>query len=371
LEQVFSQIQIYDRPITVKVVSDQRAPLFGRRVKMAGPSREDRTTNNLGLVKPVFIRSRDLPWDEEDRITTREICGEAENVVGHGTMEGAQRIGGLWRVYPKTQAARMQLLVSGLSIRKNCVRFSDENPFLVKDSASPGGTVETTKVYISNIPISFANTEIEEKLVSMNCKLVSKMIDEYDRDTKTGKLTRWKTGRRFVFIAIPPLPLPAQIIMGAFTARLYHREQKTTNTPTCGNCLQSGHKKHECKSDIVCRTCQKSGHKSGDALCGLRNDAGETTQIDEKNGEGEITRKPVEPTSGSDIEADDDGGEVASGEDSSSNEANKIKALKKRKKHVSDSKSSDDNNERSIKTQRINAQPSPVTVTLQTDMGDT
>jgi hypothetical protein len=309
----------------------------------------------LARVKPIFILTRDLPFDPEDFVTTREICAKAEDLCGYGTMEGAQRIGGLWRVYPKTQAARMQLLISGIAIRNVHVRFHDENPFLLRDKNSQGGSVETTKLMISNIPISFANNELEEKLVSMGCQMASKLMDECDRD-KAGKLTRWKTGRRFVFIAVPTTPLPTQINIGPFIARLFHREQKNTNSMVCGNCLQSGHRKHECKADIVCRRCHKSGHKSGDELCNHAADAREATPVVPKPDVMIATTASGLETASIEHESDDEEGETDDG-DSSSSESTSLKDSKKRKRPSKSSDVSDDNAERDTKA--VNVQPSP------------
>jgi hypothetical protein len=220
----------------------------------------------LDSVKPVFLLSKDLPLvGDHERATTREICFAAEKVVGHNTIDGAQQIGGPWRVYPKTRTARVQLLVSGLSLRSSHINLHDDNPFLTR--GNNGQEIQTTKVIISNIPISFSNREIENTLTNLGCKPTSKLIDECDREDN-GRLTRWKTGRRFMFIEMPNAALPTQVKIGMFTAKIYHREQKTANNPYCGNCLTNGHRKDECKKPVVCRNCRQPGQKVGDILCG-------------------------------------------------------------------------------------------------------
>jgi hypothetical protein len=218
----------------------------------------------LNSVKPVFLLTRDLPVANDDRLKTRDICAAAEKMVGYNTIDGAQQIGGLWRIYPKTRTARVQLLVGGLSMRNLHAKLHDDNPFLVRGNNGDGHELTTTKVIVSNIPISFSNLEIENALVSLGCKPASKLIEECDRDVN-GRLTRWKTGRRFMFVAVPASPLPTQAKIGMFTARIYHREQK--NDPFCGNCLTKGHRKDECGAPTVCKNCHQSGHKVGDMLC--------------------------------------------------------------------------------------------------------
>ena len=92
---------------------------------------------------------------------------------------------------------------------------------------------------------------------------------EKDRD-KNGRLLRWYTGNRIVYIEVPSKPLPRQLQMSSYRASLYHREQKinNTNTAVCSRCLQTGHRVTSCEAvDVVCRMYRLSGHKAGDPLC--------------------------------------------------------------------------------------------------------
>jgi hypothetical protein len=96
-------------------------------------------------------------------------------------------------------------------------------------------------------------------------------MTERDRD-ENGKLTHWKTGRRFLYMQIPKSPLPGTISIGPFKAKLYHKEQKTAqrqNQATCRRCLEKGHVASNCEAPIKCRQCLKSGHKTGDPECSL------------------------------------------------------------------------------------------------------
>jgi hypothetical protein len=76
----------------------------------------------LARIKSVFILTRDLPYDPDDFITTREICSKAEDTCGYATVEGALRIGGLWRVYPNTQAARMHATFGKRSVHSEHIK---------------------------------------------------------------------------------------------------------------------------------------------------------------------------------------------------------------------------------------------------------
>ena len=102
---------------------------------------------------------------------------------------------------------------------------------------------------------------------------------ERDRDER-GVLTRWLTGRRFVYITIPGRALPEKISIGSATATLYHREQKNKpENSTCSRCFTKGHLASSCTSDIVCRTCNQPGHKSGHPSCPLPTDSNSSNTV--------------------------------------------------------------------------------------------
>ena len=217
-------------------------------------------------TKPVFVLNRVLPGAEEKAYTVSELCRAAEKTAGFDSVIGAQRIGGLWRLYPKTMDARMALLSKGLILRSHTIEVKDKNPFIVRDSAGTETEIPSTRVVIGNVPISVSNTDILNAIVQLGVKTRSSIRDELDRD-ENGKLTRWLTGRRFIFIDVPEGPLPKTVKIGAFTATIYHKEQKKL---TCSNCLVvNSHHASICTAPTKCRVCLKDGHKSGDPECSL------------------------------------------------------------------------------------------------------
>jgi len=219
------------------------------------------------FVLPVFIKSKDVPRSGDRRPTVLEVCLAAERTSGSGSVLGAQEIHGLWRIYPATKAARTQLLIEGVTLRQTSLSLFDNNPFILKDSS--GEEKPSTKLWIDDIPISSADSEIELALKKMGCELRSEIKQERARDADN-KLTRFLTGRRFVFITTPPTPLIKTVKINIFSARLFHKEQKMEKkTPICSNCLEEGHHKSACKKDVVCQTCRKPGHKKGDKNCSL------------------------------------------------------------------------------------------------------
>ena len=86
------------------------------------------------LVQPVFLLNKTLPAVEEKDYSVAEICAAAERTAGFETVEGAQRIRGLWRLYVKDNEARITLLVSGIILRGHYVKPHEKNPFIVRDA---------------------------------------------------------------------------------------------------------------------------------------------------------------------------------------------------------------------------------------------
>jgi len=211
---------------------------------------------------------KDIPTFDKG-ISVREVCESAEETCGYNTVEGAQKIGQLWRIYTKSEEARMSLAVNGLIVKGAQVGVKQQNPFLI--NRNTGEEKQTTKLIIGDVPLSFSDEEILKSLDNMGCKIVSKLFFERDRDER-GQLTRFKTGRRFIFIERPEKCLPKKVKIGFFQASLYHKEMKTEQrrqTATCGKCLQVGHYSRECENEIVCKVCREEGHKQGDPICSL------------------------------------------------------------------------------------------------------
>ena len=144
---------------------------------------------------------------------------------------------------------RQKQVADNLTLRQKTVQVYDNNPFIVRGGS--GEEVPVTKVWISDIPISVAGKDIETALVRLGCVLRSSLINEKIRN-KDGKLTRFLTGRRFVFVNIPERPLERTLKIGGFTARLYHKEQPRADPQrtTVSRCLERGHRVSACPDSI-------------------------------------------------------------------------------------------------------------------------
>ena len=147
-----------------------------------------------------------------------DIIYAIEDVCGKGLIEGAQRIGKLYRIYIKTEQARDKLATEGFSFQGRHISFYSKNPFTVKEQP------DTVKIIIGGVPLSVANSEFEKALLDLNVQMVSDIKFENYRDSD-GKWTSYKTGRRFVYCQKPALNLKPTVKIGLWNGSLYYREQ--------------------------------------------------------------------------------------------------------------------------------------------------
>ncbi|KAK7485108.1 hypothetical protein BaRGS_00023648 [Batillaria attramentaria] len=126
--------------------------------------------DGMRSVEPVFLRQRDLPARQDstvlgdlnrtdERYCALDICLAAERACGKETIHGAQEIRGLWRIYPLTREARNQLLLEGIELRGRSVSLYNRNPSILNENN--GIEVPTTRLWISDLPISVDNDDIE------------------------------------------------------------------------------------------------------------------------------------------------------------------------------------------------------------------
>eukprot|EP00745_Piridium_sociabile_P001802 TRINITY_DN110908_c0_g1_i12.p3 TRINITY_DN110908_c0_g1~~TRINITY_DN110908_c0_g1_i12.p3 ORF type:complete len:149 (-),score=21.76 TRINITY_DN110908_c0_g1_i12:900-1346(-) len=147
----------------------------------------------MSRTLPVFIRNRDIPGasDFNSRPSVLDVCLAAERVLGRDSIIGAQMIKGLWRVYPATDEDRSNLLLKGMRIRGVIVSVLTNNPFLLRDDS--GMEKQSTKVWVDDLPISVANSEIEHSLRRLGGEIRSEVKMERARD-QDNKMTRFLTG---------------------------------------------------------------------------------------------------------------------------------------------------------------------------------
>ena len=96
------------------------------------------------------------------------------------------------------------LLIEGITLRGHALTLFDKKKILkIILKEQDGRETPSTKVWIPDIPVSCDGAGIESALVKLGCVLHSFLIFERIRN-KVGTLTRFLTGRRFIFIDVPP-----------------------------------------------------------------------------------------------------------------------------------------------------------------------
>ena len=128
------------------------------------------TASDTEQVAPVYVTASSLPAAEEKQYSVSELCSAAEKTAGFQSMEGAQRIGGLWRLYPTNIDARVALLTKGIVLRGVCVTPRDKSPFIVTDVCGNERETPATNLTIGNVPMSFSNMEIMNAIQSLGIK---------------------------------------------------------------------------------------------------------------------------------------------------------------------------------------------------------
>ena len=228
----------------------------------------DEESSKPGVVHPLYVKHADLELDMNTKITVYEFCKELMKTVKREDIEGAQRIGGLWRIYLNNHDARNMLFGLGMTFRDISVMVYEDNPFLSKPNANGTRGERPLKVFVQNIPLSVSNDEIKKMLVQLGCQMEGEL--QYDKERDENKmLTEIKNGNRFVVVNREHTlenPLPRFAYCGSWRCRIYHPQQPR-NPPTCFNCQQEGHVKFQCRNPRACRVCKKTGHVEGDSEC--------------------------------------------------------------------------------------------------------
>ena len=263
----------------------------------------------LGVV-PVFFRA------PAERLDGLEVCCAAEKVMGEGSVHGAQPIGKLWRLYVRSSEARVSLMSKGLTVQGVKVDLRSRNPFLMRDG--DGNGVPSTKMYIGDVPCSFANEEIEKALNKAGVKRLSALTDERYRN-KDGQLTNFVTGRRMCWAEVPAVSLPVRMEMGVFKASIFYREQ--TRNHFCFRCRASGHRAAECPQQPKCWSCGEVGHEKAVCTRGVSREqaagrerterveevgGGVAALEEEKTGDGRRSEEEEEEEMGEDTESEGD-----------------------------------------------------------------
>ena len=196
-------------------------------------------------VPPLFIKDSDIG---APTLTPFDMCTAAIRATNASSLEGVQKINGLWRLYFKDKATRLQLCISQrLLVNGINVPLYDKNPYtsgqqhLQSSHRSPAQVND--KLTIKDIPLSVSNESIKRMLEEKGIELVSPIKYGLIRD-QDGHLTEYKSGDRYVFVKPFSPPLPRKQTVGNFSCVVIHHGR-----------------------DLKCKACDEQGHKVGDAQC--------------------------------------------------------------------------------------------------------
>ncbi len=200
----------------------------------------DSHSKELVCAPPVFFLNQDCP----DNVTIIELCEAAEKITGFDTIVACQKIGAVWRLHGKTMEVRAKLVSKRILIRGKSIPLFSQNPLSFRDSQ--GKEIPATRLTIGNVPVSIASVDLEGYISRAGAKLRSPLFWERVR-YPNGQLSRFASGKRFVWIDLPSTPLPKTVKIGDKIATLFYREQP--------------------KQTFSCFSCGREGHRRGDATC--------------------------------------------------------------------------------------------------------
>ena len=114
-------------------------------------------------ILPLFFKNDSIipKGSKQDQIRPYEVCNAVAQVIGSVSVDGAQQIRNLWRIYIKSNEARIKLLTEGLTIRQKFLQLYDKNPYTTRNTEDGNPTVRIT---VADIPLSFDNESIAEHL---------------------------------------------------------------------------------------------------------------------------------------------------------------------------------------------------------------
>ena len=219
------------------------------------------------MLKPVYLRNRDLNCDRKQQVTDYALLESVSKCIKD--TQCIQKDRDLWRIYVGSQDSRQILLSQGFEFRNTTVFAFETNPFSAGTS-SPSETV--IKITVKGVPLSVDDSEITKMLENFKVTLTSPLKYENIRHPITRKMTGILNGNRFVYAK--PLPdgkyLPRTTFCAGLKCFVYHDGQPSRKRkPLCTNCWREDHFRYQCSNQKCCKVCHKEGHEPGSQLCDM------------------------------------------------------------------------------------------------------
>ena len=217
------------------------------------------------MLKPVYLRNRDLNCDRKQQIYDYALLESVQKCISD--IQCIQKDRDLWRIYVGSQESRQKLLIQGFEFNNTTVCAFETNPFSAGTS-SPSESV--IKITVKGVPLSVDDTEITKMLESFKVSMTSPLKYEKIRHPVTRKMTGILNGNRFAYAK--PLPdgkyLPRTTFCAGLKCFVYHEGQPSNKRkPLCTNCWQDDHFRHQCKNQKCCKVCRNEGHEPGSEMC--------------------------------------------------------------------------------------------------------
>ena len=153
-------------------------------------------------INPVYFCHKEAMPEivrNENELSSFEVCMSIANIIDESLIEGAQKVGGLWKIYLCDPEARAVLLSNGLSIRHRSINLYDENLYSMKRRYEG----QTEKVTIQDLPLSIDNEDVYNLISSYpGCKIIGDV--KYSRaKNPAGGWSNFKNGDRFCYLKAP------------------------------------------------------------------------------------------------------------------------------------------------------------------------
>lgn len=192
-------------------------------------------------VPPVFCKNRDLCGRGES-LDPLEVCDSvAEAISNPQQVEGAQQVRHLWKIYLRSQEARIALITRGLYHNGRQVIVYEENPDLKPNTKSSD---KLEKILIKDLPFDVSNSDVISFFRDLDVDVRSD-VKYVQLRRPDGEPTKYLNGDRFIFAKSPIFPvLPHVVNISGNRCRILHQSQRD-----------------------VCRSCRNFGHAYGDLEC--------------------------------------------------------------------------------------------------------
>lgn len=150
---------------------------------------------NTKMIKPVYLRNRDIQTDKNNPISDYILACAVSTVVSD--IKCIQRDRDLWRIYVESRESRNLLISEGFEFQNKTVAVFDNYPF---SAGTEKPSEDVVRITVRGIPLSMNDTCIKNMLEKLGAILTSDIKYEKIRNPNTFKMTEILNGNRFVYM---------------------------------------------------------------------------------------------------------------------------------------------------------------------------